>query len=92
VNKNSVLTNCTAYQGTTDLPLDGHINYLCKDLIVLSQDKPSLDTCTDMVKSHILKGLMLIPYLINLLLKSRAEKEEKILKLYNASNRTKITV
>ena len=44
MNKNSVLTNCTAYQGTTDLPLDGHINYLCKDLIVLSQDKPSLYT------------------------------------------------
>jgi hypothetical protein len=32
-----------------------------------------------MVKNHTLEGLILIPYLTNLLLRSRTEKEEKIL-------------
>ena len=32
-----------------------------------------------MVKNHTLEGLILIPYLTKLLLRSRTEKEEKIL-------------
>ena len=84
MNKDSVLLTVLPTKAQLPLHLIRHVNTLCQVLIVLSQKQAKFKqkfTCKKkyMVKNHTLEGLILIPYLTKLLLKSRTEKEEKIL-------------